>query len=314
MINLINLDRIKEHIKNETRQALEMALDEGTRRAKEHAPVRDVFLGGRGPSRTSESRWLLKPSQVDDPSDRSGRARPGHPMLMGESGTKRIRKGLQEQQEFLSAVKQQRKRGQRGSFAQVDKFGELTGKFKTETASSRSHDPIVSDAFGEARRGDFRNVTGYEVKDGEIVLPGRVMRGRKHLAEPVAQGERSRQPLLRKESVEGMLNPQGRAELKRHANLLASGRDPRSANSAFHTTSAGRVELGGRLRDEIYRTSARDTGKSISGWVVSPTPYAKYQEYGTSRHRPQPYMRPMLYEMRERLPTIINQRLRRIRL
>lgn len=33
-------------------------------------------------------------------------------------------------------------------------------------------------------------------------------------------------------------------------------------------------------------------------YVESPTPYATYQEFGTSHNRPQPFLRPALYESR----------------
>lgn len=131
-------------------------------------------------------------------------------------------------------------------------------------------------------------------------------------------------------SVEDLLSYKGRNELKRQLDAFnrAESRIPGTGvpfvgprpkqgtfssliNSAFHVTKTGETELGGRLRDEIFRTSIRDTGKTISGWVVSPTPYAKYQEYGTSHNRPQPYMRPALYRMRQRLPRIVAQSLGR---
>lgn len=57
--------------------------------------------------------------------------------------------------------------------------------------------------------------------------------------------------------------------------------------------------LGGRLRSEIYATSAKIDGRIISGKVISPTPYAKYQEMGTRHNPAHPYLRPAGYESRE---------------
>jgi len=71
------------------------------------------------------------------------------------------------------------------------------------------------------------------------------------------------------------------------------------------------MTLGGRLRDEIFADDVTATGELVFGDVVSPTLYAKYQEYGTSKHRAQPYMRPALYEMRTRFPRIVEQVVRK---
>jgi len=69
--------------------------------------------------------------------------------------------------------------------------------------------------------------------------------------------------------------------------------------------------MGGRLRGEIYKTEVTSENGLIYGEVVSPTFYAKYQEYGTSRNRPHPYMRPALYDMRTRFPQIVQATIRR---
>lgn len=58
-------------------------------------------------------------------------------------------------------------------------------------------------------------------------------------------------------------------------------------------------ELGGRLRSEIFSTPVKIEGRRISGKVVSPTPYAKYQELGTRHNPAHPYMRPAGFESRE---------------
>ena len=50
--------------------------------------------------------------------------------------------------------------------------------------------------------------------------------------------------------------------------------------------------VGGRLRSEIHATPVTVDGRMISGKVLSPTPYAKYQELGTRHNPAHPYMRP----------------------
>lgn len=56
--------------------------------------------------------------------------------------------------------------------------------------------------------------------------------------------------------------------------------------------------IGGRLRDEIRITGPMKRGGTTWMYVESPTPYAIHQEYGTKRHRAQPFLRPALYESR----------------
>jgi hypothetical protein len=54
-----------------------------------------------------------------------------------------------------------------------------------------------------------------------------------------------------------------------------------------------RTYLGGRLRSEI-RAMPASGGPLFIAKVISPTPYAKYVEYGTRRSRAQPYLRPAI--------------------
>jgi len=81
--------------------------------------------------------------------------------------------------------------------------------------------------------------------------------------------------------------------------------------TALFMNPGGQLTLGGRLRGEIYRTGVTNEGDVYSGEVVSPTEYAKYQEYGTSNNRAHPYMRPALYDMRTRFPQIVKKTMRR---
>lgn len=56
--------------------------------------------------------------------------------------------------------------------------------------------------------------------------------------------------------------------------------------------------LGGRLRGEIYFIPATARADQLVAEVVSPTPYARFVELGTSRSRKQPYLRPALMYIR----------------
>lgn len=94
-----------------------------------------------------------------------------------------------------------------------------------------------------------------------------------------AQREIAEPGKLRLQSAQAALDRRGRYEIK----------VMRAAHDGM---------LGGRLRDEIYATEARLDGKVIRCQVVSPTPYAKYQELGTRHNPAHPYLRPAGHESR----------------
>lgn len=81
--------------------------------------------------------------------------------------------------------------------------------------------------------------------------------------------------------------------------------------TALHVSASGDMTVGGRLRDEIFSSEIMRSGLTMYGDVIAPTEYAKYQEYGTSHHRAQPFMRPALYEMRNRFPVIVKRAMRK---
>ena len=81
-----------------------------------------------------------------------------------------------------------------------------------------------------------------------------------------------------------------------HARLDRRGRYDLRTLRAAHGD-----QLGGRLRDEIHSTGVVVEGRIVRGSVVSPTYYAKYQEFGTAHNPAHPYMRPAGYEGRQPL-------------
>lgn len=70
------------------------------------------------------------------------------------------------------------------------------------------------------------------------------------------------------------------------------------ASGRANFTSGGVTRVGGRLRSEIYVVEAERHGMEVWAYVVSPTPYAPFMEFGTGHNRPYPYMRPGLAESR----------------
>lgn len=63
----------------------------------------------------------------------------------------------------------------------------------------------------------------------------------------------------------------------------------------------GQSFVGGRLRGEIFATSAKRAGATAEAWVISPTSYAEYQEFGTRHNRAHPFLRPAAAESREEI-------------
>lgn len=70
----------------------------------------------------------------------------------------------------------------------------------------------------------------------------------------------------------------------------------RTKRAVFSTF--GHLGIGGRLRGEITATPPRITGARAEAWVISPTPYAKYQEFGTRHNAAHPFLRPAAEESR----------------
>ena len=81
--------------------------------------------------------------------------------------------------------------------------------------------------------------------------------------------------------------------------LTSRGRYELKTGRADFSNSDGVLTLGGRLRGEIHVVPAEGGGPRWVARLVSPTPYAKYMEFGTRHNRAFPYMRPTLAQVRE---------------
>lgn len=102
------------------------------------------------------------------------------------------------------------------------------------------------------------------------------------------------------------LSTRGRYELN-------SGRAVFSTTGSFDRQSSreGRISLGGRLRKEITITPLKRSGSHMSVSVVSPTPYAKYVEFGTRYAAAQPYMRPALAKVHAKFAAILRDQIKK---
>ena len=98
------------------------------------------------------------------------------------------------------------------------------------------------------------------------------------------------------------LTGRGRAELRRKEQQLSvfdqakflAGRSKGTTALSKNPASIYEGRLGGRLKGEMYVQRAQPEDNGFAGYVVSPTPYAKYVEFGTRYAAAQPYLRPAL--------------------
>lgn len=195
------------------------------------------------------------------------------------------------------------------------------------------------------RRKQTRSLTRSEIR----ALPARIRRSlspdqlsrlqtttrraRQELEGPRAQGRIARLEVtqelsgrfrLKDPQGESFLTQRGRAEL-REAGVTASflrverrgsgGKLQvirRGRESAIYRRASGRATLGGRLRDEIRFRSLETRGGRIRYRLESPTPYAEYVEFPTSRTAAQPYMRPAREAMKKVLRRNIVREVERV--
>ena len=77
--------------------------------------------------------------------------------------------------------------------------------------------------------------------------------------------------------------------------------------------STGQYQLGGRLRGEIYTEQEGNVPSGVfKWWLISPTYYSRYVEFGTRHNKAQPYMRPALAMQRRKLADNLRTNLRKL--
>ena len=142
-------------------------------------------------------------------------------------------------------------------------------------AATRAGNPNAFDPF----------IAGRQVIGGRQVAMGRLR------SFPRA-GERGDNPDNPYE--DSVLSARGRYELRGRKGTREGAR-----MNALYTPKARRAgtTLGGRLRGEIHTVGPHLVGSIIKARVVSPTYYAKYQEFGTRHNRATPYMRPAIAKL-----------------
>jgi hypothetical protein len=145
-------------------------------------------------------------------------------------------------------------------------------------------------------------------------------RGRQILEAPeVVENERGFYQ-LKDQSQTSFLDRRGRAELEERGRTtmstpmgvnLATGKIITRKPTTAIFSQAGKTTLGGRLRGEIRGFMEPVSNGVVTGWVLSPTPYARFVEFPTSRTAEQPYMRPTLKVMKRPFIAAVYRELKR---
>lgn len=256
-----------------------------TLRAKHYAPVRRVFAGMRrgawkGPSGVSTIPMGLR-RQLGIRSDAPDVSR---------RVTEMSRNDFESMRNNARAPRYR---------ADMGLQGDNRNTRRLPSGNANSMIPVFKQ--GNKRiQGDFRRV-----ENGRLVRVATISR---------EVGGRSRRDRGTRAGTPRLLT-RGRYELKTgrsvYPSMLAELSRERQASRPIRGLSVGGLgtmtqdRLGGRLRGEIRWEAATVQGSLIQGWVVSPTEYARFQEFGTSRNRPHPYLRPALYEAKSYFPRMV---------
>lgn len=112
----------------------------------------------------------------------------------------------------------------------------------------------------------------------------------------------------KEEGTRGLLSGRGLAEL-RGAGRKISTKNP---DAVYLNKGGDRFTLGGRLRDEITTIMVSSSAPIIEYRLISPTEYAIYVEFPTSRTAAQPYLRPARDMMKLILVRAIERELKSI--
>lgn len=310
----INYDKIESDLLTNAEIGLSKSAEVLLQRAKKYAPVRDIFQRGRRPGKESVPRGIQKRKRYKYQHKVFGRK------LRHHQDSTRDR--------FMAQVKAQMPKTHRiGHGVKGTKRIEGTsrGLYPFLRMRDREGNPLPGRVEGDFRRAriDGGNVSleGATVKnprtgkdltvDSERFLSYQGRQELKHIRKLAAQAQEAHKAGKLEHDFESLVQRSSLTRRKR----LGIGDELTKAEKlirrrGLHADASGEVRVGGRLRDEIYATEVFRKGSKLYVDVVSPTEYAKYQEYGSSHNRAQPYMRPALYDMRGRFRTIVSRSMR----
>lgn len=287
--------RVKAHIEQQALAGLRVATEHALARAQHHAPVRAIFKRDRRGAAIPQ-RWKTirtkeryqaflrskSRSRTVDVARFAGSSRRQQTTVLSSG---RVYRGPIDVEGLDIARMGQKAQSGRGVRLSGRRFGGEGSRF---AGHANTLIPVL--------RGNDYRVTADFRRFG--AMRSDIVRQR--------TGQASRP--LRAESFErrGLPHP---GEAFRASKLTSRGRyEVRTARVARHgRTTKGEIftspplfgrRVGGRLRGELRIRGPEKHSGSWWMYVESPTPYAPYQEFGTRRHRAQPFLRPALYESR----------------
>ena len=310
-VDTVNWAKIEGDIMAAARTSLTSVGTFAYLRAREYAPVRDIF-------KRSRSRLDRNPYYSGGQNRRGQFRVEGVARGVAKSGTgrwsfkQRTYSSERTQQEFLRQFHRQRPKNRQ--------FMAIT---KTNERRVRGHERSMNPVFG--RGADAEYIPGARrITEGGKILTERVGDPEYGLGGIRPPTRTSYAPNRGPKSVNiaDRLNRRGRREVQRLAQAASQARsEGRSLRDVLESpgkngrrqTFAARysqrqdevsIVLGGRLRDSITLDDIVETDTELSIEIYTDPDeqdYAQYQEYGTSRHPAQPFMRPALYEARPKL-------------
>jgi HK97 gp10 family phage protein len=270
--HMIEWDRVQEQIIERAATGALAAARFGLSRAQEHAPVRAIFTGRqRGPAYSGR-----RPSQFGDPVNRKFA---GDLPIRAKTQMARFTASKQRNRRVNVEHGRQSVLGDTGAGATERQLTLARGLSGLPEDSVRGHPNSLIPVRKKGKwriTGDFRKFDGGSVSglaNVSAVTQTRGIGGRRTISNVLSVNASS------------LLTSAGRYEVAR-------------AKKAGQDTPLYKGRVGGRLRGELRVSEQEKTGTEIWYYIESPTPYAKYQEFGTSRHRAQPFLRPALYESR----------------
>lgn len=263
-----------------------------TMRAKHYAPVRRVFVG----MRRGQFQGAVGVAAIPMGIRRQLGIRGGAPDR-SQSVNDMTRADFDR---LRSSGRAPRYRADRGIPSDVG--GNKRNRRLLPSGNANTMIPVFANQPHSSRiTGDFRRVT----KDGRLAKVTTIS----------DTGNFSSARSFGRTDASSRLSVRGRYELKTGRaiyptylpELNRERMKPRAIGGVNLSRPFGNVQnrLGGRLRAQIMWEAATLKGDLIQGWTVSPTEYARYQEFGTSRNRPHPFLRPALYEARTYLPRML---------
>lgn len=329
----IVFDAIDARLSKAAQEAIKATANATWLRARDYAPVRDVFKHGR--SRTNRSRYYGSAKSSYSRALRTERTSTGKPRRSGSQNfaqpsdpirAERVTRGVKRAGDRWRRV-ERRYDTEVGQARFLEAFHRQRAKniqiMAMDYGRARSHARAASPMLGPAGNRVYVPSARRISEQGKL----RLLKGQDYFKLPKQPAYSEARP-PRNISVESFLSRKGRWELKRAARVARRlqaagsfsyeelGKELQQRGYGVRIVGKGSnasALLGGRLRDSIKQGPIVEDERELTVDIYTDPDeqdYAEYQEYGTSRHPAQPFMRPALYEARVALRMNLEKSLR----